>query len=138
MLRDLRIDLMIVGILRKMEFERAIWIDANIWKVQCKRASGAALMQSHFPPGQAVNRRLGLVIHDIAANILYDNDRSRHRRRLKITQRHLYASPPRPNATQLGAFLKTGKLGERIVNKTRRICDFPCQREREPQYGLRI
>ena len=86
MLRDLRIDHMIVGIIRKMEFERAIWIDANIWKAQCKRASGAALMQSHFPREQAVNRRLGLVIHDIAANILYDNDRSRHRRRLKIAQ----------------------------------------------------
>jgi hypothetical protein len=71
LLRDLRIDLMIVGIIRKMEFERAIWIDANIWK-GCKRASGAALMQSHFPPRQAVNRRLGLVIRDIAANILYD------------------------------------------------------------------
>jgi hypothetical protein len=81
LLRDLR-----VGVIRKMEFERAIWIDANIWKAQCKRASGAALMQSHFPSGQAINRRLGLVIRDIATNILCDSDRGPHRRRLKIAQ----------------------------------------------------
>jgi hypothetical protein len=88
-LRDLRVYRMIAAIVGEMEFECAIAIDAGIGKAQRKRASGPAYMQSHFPPARAVNRRLGLVIRDKSGNNLHDDNRGRHRPRLKIIQ---YAS----------------------------------------------
>src|SRR5262249_35089449 len=104
LLRDLRIHNMIARIIGKMEFERALLIDADSWKAQRKRASGPAFVQSDFPACGAVDRRLGLIIRDKPANILHDNNGGRHWRRLKITQStHLYSYSARPNAKP-GAF----------------------------------
>jgi hypothetical protein len=58
LLRDLQIDRMIAGIIGKMEFERAVFIDARIGKAQRKGAGRAALMQAHLAPSETVYLRL--------------------------------------------------------------------------------
>src|ERR1700730_15374816 len=77
---------MIAGIVGKMEFERAAWIDANIGQAERHGASQAALVQSDLALRRPVDRGLTLVIRDGAPNILHDDDGRRHRRRFKITQ----------------------------------------------------
>jgi hypothetical protein len=77
---------MIAGIIGKMKFECAAWIDANIGQPERHGANRAALVQSDLALRRPVDRGLTLVIRDGAGNILHDDDGRRHRRRLKITQ----------------------------------------------------
>src|ERR1700730_1153828 len=77
---------MIAGIVGKMKFERAAWIDANIGQSERHGASRAALVQSDLALRRPVDRGLTLVIRDGAPNILHDDDGRRQRRRFKITQ----------------------------------------------------
>ena len=55
---------MIAGIVGKMKFERAAWIDANIGQAERHGASRAALVQSDLALRRPVDRGLTLVIRD--------------------------------------------------------------------------
>src|ERR1700731_3094267 len=89
---------MIAGIVGKMKFERAAWIDASIGQAERHGASRAALVQSDLALRRPVDRGLTLVIRDGAPNILHDDDGRRHWRRFKITHTHLCFYSPGPDA----------------------------------------
>ena len=117
---------MIAGIVGKMKFERAAWVDASIGQAKRHGASRAALVQSDLALRRPVDRGLALVIRDDAPNILHDDDGRRHRRRFKIAQYKpllIFAATQR-DAIQAVHFPNLSKRGVPILNTSRRICGF--------------
>ncbi len=138
MLRDFRIHLTVARIIGKVKLKLAVRINAGVGKAQRQGAGRTAFVQPDFPPRRPVDRRLGLIISNKTANILHDNDGSRHWRRRKITQYSpLPIFDPDPGLRAALTF-KLGSRSEPAVNKSWRICDLSGYNKRRPQLSARV